>query len=85
MPTPDPYCDPMNHKLFMQSFVLDLNTEGQGLEPFILEKWQQHVTLIYACTIAFKHAKQTPPKLSTIDLKRPCEPYLTGQVSACWS
>lgn len=47
----------MNHKLFMQSFVLDLDIEGQDLEPFILEKWQPHVTLIYACTITFKHAK----------------------------
>lgn len=75
----------MNHKLFMQSFVLDLDIEGQGLEPFILEKWQPRVTLIYARTITFKHAKQTPLKLSIVDQKHPCEPYLTGQVSVCWS
>lgn len=28
----------MNHKPFMWNFVLDLDREGQGLEPFIFEK-----------------------------------------------
>lgn len=75
----------MDHQLFMQSFVLDVDTQGQDLKPFMLEKWQPHITPIYVCTITFKHAKQTTQKLSIIDPKRPIEPYLTGQVSACWS
>ena len=42
------------HEPFMWDFVSDLAGEGHGFEPFIFEKWQPHVTLIYVRFTTFK-------------------------------
>lgn len=75
----------MNQQLVMQSSICDLDTLGYDLKPFILEKWQPLVTLIWVCTITFKPAEQSRLQLSIIDPRRPSEAYLTGRGSACWS